>query len=255
MLELLQKNPTLFFQLAMYRVPALIISLSCHEWAHAWVANRCGDPTARLMGRMTFNPLRHLDVLGTLMMLTVGFGWAKPVPVNPRNYRNGRSDDLKVSVAGVTVNLILFLLATALSVALNGFLWNADAIEYLGSRTFLDLFGYNYALIQGANNFSPLIRNFSLAPVLAFLSLFAQMNLSLAIFNLFPIPPLDGYHVFDDLLFKGGLRLPPQFMQGGMAILLLLSYTTDIVSDVIYFFASNIQGGVLTLFLAMTGGA
>ena len=98
----------IFFLLAF---PGRILALSVHEFAHAWVANRCGDPTAKMLGRMTINPLKHLDPLGTILMLVVGYGWAKPVPVNPRNYRNYRQDDLKVSLAGVTMNLILFILS------------------------------------------------------------------------------------------------------------------------------------------------
>ena len=94
------KGMLIFFLLAF---PGRIMALSLHEFAHAWMANRCGDPTAKLMGRLTVNPAKHLDPLGTVLMLVVGFGWAKPVPVNPRNFRNPRWDDLKVSLAGVTM--------------------------------------------------------------------------------------------------------------------------------------------------------
>ena len=95
-----------FFLLAF---PGRILAISAHEFAHAWMADKCGDPTARMYGRLTLNPLKHLDLVGTLMMLLLGFGWAKPVPVNPYNFRNYRKDDLKVSLAGITMNLILFL--------------------------------------------------------------------------------------------------------------------------------------------------
>ena len=107
-------NMLVIFLLAF---PGRILALSAHEFAHAWVANRCGDPTAKMMGRMTVNPLKHLDPLGTVLMLVVGFGWAKPVPVNPRNYRDYRRDDLKVSVAGVTMNLMMFVLGNVLMLA------------------------------------------------------------------------------------------------------------------------------------------
>ena len=83
-------------------LPGRLLAISAHEAAHGWVADRCGDPTARLMGRVTLNPLKHFDVVGTLCMLVFGFGWAKPVPVNPLNFRNYRRDDLKVALAGVT---------------------------------------------------------------------------------------------------------------------------------------------------------
>ena len=96
----------LFFLLAL---PGRLLAISAHEAAHGWVADRCGDPTARLMGRVSLNPLKHFDLVGTICLLLFGFGWAKPVPVNPNNFRNYRGDDLKVSLAGITMNLLLFL--------------------------------------------------------------------------------------------------------------------------------------------------
>ena len=81
-------HPIAVLTIFLLAFPGRIIALSAHEFAHAWVAHRCGDDTAKMLGRMTLNPLKHLDPLGTAMMLLVGFGWAKPVPVNPRNYRN-----------------------------------------------------------------------------------------------------------------------------------------------------------------------
>ena len=86
---------------------ALIPAFTFHEFAHAWVAYRLGDPTAKNMGRLTLNPLKHLEVFGILMVLTVGFGWAKPVMVNPSNLRNGRRDMALVAVAGPLTNLLL----------------------------------------------------------------------------------------------------------------------------------------------------
>ena len=114
--ELLQdpKGTLLFLLLAL---PGRLLAISMHEAAHAWVADRCGDPTARMMGRVTLNPLKHLDPVGVLMMLVLGLGWARPVPVNPRNYRNYRRDDLLVSIAGIAMNLILFVLGFFLAYA------------------------------------------------------------------------------------------------------------------------------------------
>ena len=111
-------NMLVIFLLAF---PGRILALSAHEFAHAWVADRCGDPTARMLGRLTLNPMKHLDPLGTVMMRLVGFGWAKPVPVNPRNYRDYRRDDLKVSLAGVAMNLLLFVLAMLVMIGLAAF--------------------------------------------------------------------------------------------------------------------------------------
>jgi Zn-dependent protease len=254
LIDWLLSDPTGFLLYSLYRVPALLLTLCCHEWAHAWVANRCGDPTARLMGRMTLDPRRHLDPLGTVLMVTMGFGWAKPVPINPRNFRHRIADDVKVSVAGVTVNLLLFLLLTSVAVALNGQLWKPEVILGIGKRRFLELNGLNLILVTQAGDFAAFLRHAWLAPVMAFITITAQMNLMIAIFNLLPIPPLDGYHVANDLLLRGRLHISPQVAQYGMIAILLLSFTTNILSDVLSFLASNIQGGVLSLFLMMTGG-
>ena len=190
------KGMLVFFLLAF---PGRILALSLHEYAHAWVASRCGDPTARMLGRLTVNPLKHLDPLGTLLMLLVGFGWAKPVPVNPRNYRNYRRDDLKVSLAGVTMNLIMFALGLTLM-----FLFLALAIardasgtsEYL-STLFRQYDYYNVAIFQVQQ---------SLGEVAGYgfqmLYYFAVTNLVLCVFNLLPVPPLDGYHVLNDLVLR-----------------------------------------------------
>ena len=99
----------------LYTLPAVLIALTFHEFAHAYVAYKNGDPTARNLGRMTLNPLAHLDVWGFVCMLLVGFGWAKPVPVNPNNYRNYKKGELTVSLAGVTMNLIIGIIGAVAS--------------------------------------------------------------------------------------------------------------------------------------------
>ena len=190
------KGMLIFFLLAF---PGRILALSLHEFAHAWVANRCGDPTAKMMGRMTVNPMKHLDPMGTILMLLVGFGWARPVPVNPRNYRNYRKDDLKVSLAGVTMNLIMFALGFILLAALL-----AAAIARAGAGAG-QIVGYllrqydfaNVALYQIGESFGEIASY--LAQMLYY---FIVTNLVLCVFNLIPIPPLDGYHVLNDLVLR-----------------------------------------------------
>ena len=105
------------FSSMLYRIPALLIAITIHEYAHAQTAEAMGDPTPRFMGRLTFNPLAHLDPIGALMLIVAGFGWAKPVGINPNNFRNRREGILKVSFAGPAANLFLCFLA-ALIVAL-----------------------------------------------------------------------------------------------------------------------------------------
>ena len=97
------QNPLQF----LYILPAILIGLTVHEWAHAYAAYRLGDPTAKNLGRMTLNPLAHIDPIGFAMLLLVGFGWAKPVPVSPRNFKHYRRDDIIVSLAGITMNILI----------------------------------------------------------------------------------------------------------------------------------------------------
>lgn len=140
---------------------ALIPAFTFHEFAHAWVANYLGDPTAKNLGRLTLNPLKHLDVLGTIMVFVVGFGWAKPVPVNPANLRNGRRSMAVVAVAGPLTNL-----------AIAGLLGFGFRFTGLLDARFVD-----YVLFTSV-----------------------WLNCALLFFNLIPVPPLDGYRVLLGIL-------------------------------------------------------
>ncbi len=104
---------------ALYSLPGILVGLSFHEWGHAYAAYKRGDPTARNLGRMTVNPLAHIDPLGFLSLLILGFGWAKPVPVSTRNFKSPRKDELIVSLAGITVNLILGVAFMIIWIVLN----------------------------------------------------------------------------------------------------------------------------------------
>ena len=189
------KGMLIFFLLAF---PGRILALSLHEFGHAWVAHRCGDDTAKMMGRMTVNPLKHLDPLGTVLMLVVGFGWAKPVPVNPRNYRNYRKDDLKVSVAGVSMNLIMFCLGNLLMLAFLALAIARSKDDMTASYLPLLFQRYDYfnvAIYQVEQTFGEIA-----GYLFQMLYYFTVTNLVLCVFNLLPIPPLDGSHVLHNLL-------------------------------------------------------
>lgn len=151
--------------------PVVLFSLTIHEYAHGWVALKCGDETAQRMGRLTLNPLKHLDPLGTIMMIGmylssfIPFGWAKPVPVDPRNFGNPKRDIMLVSLAGPVSNILVATVAVVLS------------------RVF-----YVFPLIPLASTFNTL------------LFLLVLVNISLAIFNMLPFAPLDGSKILIGLL-------------------------------------------------------
>lgn len=209
-----------FFLLAL---PARLLALSMHEWAHAYVADKCGDPTARRMGRMSINPLRHLDVVGLIMMALLGFGWAKPVPVNPRNYKNPRRDDILVSLAGIAVNLILFILSYLLLGVIvllalralphydNYLIAQADAFTTTYQGASVVISDNSYISITDLFRYAPYIaEEMLIAPVFGkvagyvcrMLGYFVSVNISLALFNLIPVPPLDGSHVAHNILLS-----------------------------------------------------
>lgn len=177
----------------LYMLPAILFSLSCHEWAHAFAAYKCGDMTARNLGRMTLNPFSHIDPIGFIMLLFVGFGWAKPVPVNLRNTKNPRRDDLIISLAGILMNIFLLFV-------------------FMGIFLFaLPLVPENYIEIA-ANLLTP----------------FLGINAVLAVFNLLPVPPLDGYRVVESLLIKVTGPKPFLFLQRyGTVILIAVLILSD----------------------------
>jgi Zn-dependent protease len=149
--------------------PPILLALSFHEYAHAYIANKFGDDTAKQSGRLTLNPLAHLDPIGTIMIFLVHFGWAKPVPVNPHRLRNPKKDMLWISAAGPLANMILALISGIL-------------LRFIFA-------------IGGAPNQHSIIGLFTYAVLMSL-----QINLALAIFNLLPIAPLDGSKILFGLL-------------------------------------------------------
>ena len=145
-------------------IPALIIAAAGHEYAHAKAADLLGDPTPRMMGRLTMNPFVHLDLVGSLALIIGGFGWAKPVIVNPTNFKDPRTDDMIVSIAGPMANILMAFIA------------------YVIMRS-LDVVG--------------LLENESLSLVLLLIVVY---NINFAILNMMPIPPLDGSHILMNFL-------------------------------------------------------
>lgn len=271
MLEWMRTDPIAFFRFMLYRAPAVLIALTLHEISHGYTAWLCGDSTAHDAGRLSLNPFRHLSLLGTLMMFTVGMGWAKPVPVSPANYRHGKRDDFLVSAAGVAMNFILFSISTALSIWINEKAWYPQLFELgypLTTKTdFLSFSGLNFAqilygdtniLVREAGNgyFSAIsMAEFLQTPWLLhlqrFLYQFSLCNLGMCIFNLLPFPPLDGFHVFNDILLGGRLRLNAQAFRVSMLALLILMNMTSFISRLISFVTHTVQSGILMFFLIL----
>ena len=180
-LSTLFSEPIAFFDQAIFRTLAVLIGLCCHEWGHAYVAYRCGDDTAKRAGRLTLNPLRHLDPVGTILMFFVGFGYAKPVPVNPYNFRGDRNrDDFLVSIAGITVNLILFVLFTYLAVLCSAFMWDGRFVAYNGLSKVVS-YEYNavWSVIAGSakQDFGAVIARGWLVPFVRLFAYTALVNL------------------------------------------------------------------------------
>ena len=175
-------------------IPTILIALTFHEYAHGFIANKLGDPTAKNLGRLTLNPLKHLDPVGALMMLFVGIGYAKPVPINSRYFKNPKRDMALTALAGPVMNLILsFAGVTIYSVYL----------ALLGSNSYIAYTVY------------------------MFFYYFAYLNAYLAIFNLMPIPPFDGsriaFAVLPDKYYWGVMKYERTIMIVTIVALLALS--------------------------------
>jgi Zn-dependent protease len=182
-------DPVAFLQSLVLKIPALLLAVTVHEVAHGWVADRLGDPTARLAGRLTLNPLPHIDPIGALAFVLAGFGWARPVPVNARNLRSPRRDMAIVGLAGPLSNFLLaFLVLVMMRLVAQG----------AGSAPFVAI------------------------PLFGVLQWAYVYNLGLGIFNLIPLPPLDGGHFLPYLLPRSSWTLLRSLEQYGPMILLLL---------------------------------
>jgi Zn-dependent protease len=180
-----------FIMAGVIRLAALLPALTLHEFAHAWSADRSGDPTPRMRGRLTLNPVAHLDPLGTLAILILPIGWAKPVPINPMNFRNGPRDAIFTSAMGPLSNIVQgtvwCLIFRALLAAAPGVVGSMSSPTMVGG----------------------------------FLGFMAFLNFVLALFNLIPIGVLDGHHIMENALPYPASESYRQFNHNyGMAVLL-----------------------------------
>jgi Zn-dependent protease len=200
-----------YWVLIMLALPGMLAGLTFHEYAHAWMANKLGDPTAKMMGRLTLNPLRHLNLIGTLAIVLLGFGWAKPVPISPDNFANRKRGILLVSFAGPASNLILAVF---------------------------------FAILAQLTNLVPTETSSFFVYIQAVLGLAVFYNLVLALFNLIPIPPLDGSQILFSLIPLRNIKLVLWLQRYGFIILLLLIFTG--VLGIIIFRPSYIVASLIT---------
>lgn len=177
---------------------ALLIAVSIHEWAHAMVATRLGDPTPSNAGRLTVNPLAHLDLIGALLFVTVGFGWAKPVPINPMYFAKPKTGTLFVALAGPVSNLILAIVSAAV-------------LSFMGARMSVS----PWDLLS-----TPSVGSVGTAFALQLLSASLFINLGLMAFNLLPVAPLDGSKVLEAFVPLRYADRYDDFMRIGPFILL-----------------------------------
>jgi Zn-dependent protease len=200
----------------VFQVIVFLFAISVHESAHAWMAWKLGDPTARMLGRVTLNPIRHIDPIGTVLLPLLALfyhfpmiGWAKPTPVDPRNFQHHVRDDILTSVAGPVSN---FLIATVSIIALR----------------FLAMFG-------GAASISE--------PLVLLLWMSMSINVLLGVFNLIPVPPLDGSHVFRHLLPEPMRRAYDMIGIFGLLLLFVAG------GPVIRFFSDAVRAFLVNTFL------
>jgi len=192
----------------LFILPAIVIALSFHEAAHAWMSNRMGDPTAKNLGRMSLDPTKHFDLFGFISFILIGFGWGKPVPTNARNYYNYKKANVLVALSGVAMNLLIALVVLIIiCVLVMSDVFTSVIPRYLFSSgfqvTFVDI-------------------------VHTILFYIVSLNLTLCFFNLIPIPPLDGHHLVKGFIARKSPSFYMSYQRYGFIALLLVLFVTPL---------------------------
>jgi len=200
----------------LFVIPCVLIALTVHEVAHGYMAFRLGDPTARNLGRLTLNPLKHLDPIGTLCMILFHFGWARPVPINSRYFKKPRRDMALTAAAGPISNFIMAFFGVLVYAVLYAVFVNHPA----------------------SGNFTAYLQ----IAALQLLQYFHILNLSLGIFNLIPVPPLDGSRIFLTFLpakYYFGIMKYERYIQLGLMILLYMGFLSRPLSVLVSWLSSG----------------
>jgi Zn-dependent protease len=216
-------NPVAWIFDMILRIPGLVIGISVHEFAHAKAADMLGDPTPRMQGRVTLNPVRHFDPIGLIALILIGFGWGRPVQISPQNFRNVRRSSFIVDIAGVTMNFVMAFLFFGIYVSVMTAAYRGGFV----SPRLLD----------------------ALDPILINI---VWMNLALMIFNLLPVPPLDGFNIVTEIfdlrrygfwytLYNNGFPI--------LMVLILLGVTSRVMTPAL----SALIGFLNTVWTALLG--
>lgn len=209
----------------IFMVPIVLLALTGHEFAHGFVSYKLGDPTPKYEGRLSFNPMAHLDPIGTLLMIFTGFGWAKPVAINPMYYKNRRVGMVIVALAGPLANFVMAFIGLLLYYT-------------------LAILSYKTGISGSAVNL-----------VLKFFAMFASANISLMVFNLIPIPPLDGSRVLDLFLPDEASYKLHQVERYSMLLIMLLSVSGTLSKilgvgiDLVYNLLDIMLGTIFKMFI------
>ena len=206
------------------RCIVLVLVIPVHEAAHGWLAYKLGDPTPRALGRLTINPLKHLDIFGMLGFLLVGFGWAKPVQVNPMNFKKYKRDMFLVSISGVLTNLIL------------AFIFCGAFYFYFTNVAQISATGFSYS-------------NSLLYFIHFFLESTITLNLALFVFNLIPVYPLDGFNAIKSLCKYNNKFINFMYRYGSIVLLvIIITPIFDIVYSNVTYYLSEVFFGFWRLF-------